>query len=241
MNRMIELILKKAKDIGLDAVFGEAMMYHTFSQKSNLSHGFSESALMLGKTPVDITIESNELTKKYKRGSILVGYHFFHKIPKSLYLPKVYKDQIEETYTKAQISFTIEKKKLDDVMPDHVFLTYEFDPPSNIAKIRVDHYGKDFKQKFLLLVSQLRAKHCDMIYVDISLEGLPQINKVVKIMNKRGFFYSGVMFLYHKKKDYLRLQLKHSDKVGSKNYVCYSDFCKKLSGFITEDEKRSKN
>ena len=79
-----------------------------------------------------------------------------------------------------------------------------------------------------------------MIYTDISLENIPQINKVVKIMNKRGFFYSGVMFLCHEGEDYLRLQLKHSDKVGNKNYVCYSDFCRTLSAFITEDEKRIK-
>jgi hypothetical protein len=59
-------------------------------------------------------------------------------------------------------------------------------------------------------------------------------------MNKRGFFYSGVMFLCHEREDYLRLQLKHSDRVGSKNYICYSDFCRELSEFVTEDEKRSK-
>ncbi len=239
MNRMLKLILKKAEEIGLDAVFGEAIMYHTFSQKSNLTHDFSESALMLGKTPLDITIESNELTKAYKRGAVLVGYRFFHKYSKSLYLPKIYRDQIEKTYLNAGISFTKKKKKIRKI-PDHIFLSYQFDPPTNIATIRVDRYGKDFKHKFLLLVSQLRAKHCDMIYADISLENIPQINKVIKIMNKRGFFYSGVMFLCHKRGDYLRLQLKHSDKVGNKNYVCYSEFCKKLSEFITEDEKRIK-
>ena len=240
MNRMLELILKKAKEIGLDAVFGEAIMYHTFSQKSNLRYDFTESALMLGKIPLDITIENIELTKAYKRGAVLVGYHFFHTYKKSLYLPKVYRDQIEQTYVNAGISFSKKKKKIDKI-PEHIFLTYQFDPPTNIATIRVDRYGKDFKHKFLLLVSQLRAKHCDMIYVDISLESIPQINKVVKIMNKRGFFYSGIMFLCHEKEDYLRLQLKHSDKVGSKNYVCYSDFCKKLSKYILKDEKRNKN
>jgi len=240
MNRMIKLVLEKAKEIGLDAVFGEAIMYHTFSQKSNLRHDFSESALMLGKTPLDITIENTELTKVRKRGAVLVGYHFFHRYCKSLYLPKIYRDQIEQTYLNADISFSKKKKKIDKI-PEHVFLTYQFDPPTNIATIRVDRYGKDFKHKFLLLVSQLRAKHCDMIYVDISLESIPQINKVVKIMNKRGFFYSGIMFLCHEKEDYLRLQLKHSDKVGSKNYVCYSDFCKRLSKYILKDEKRTKN
>ena len=240
MNRMMELVLKKAKNIGLDAVFGEAIMYHSFSQKSNLSHGFSESALMLGKIPADITLTSNALTKNYKRGAILIGYRFFQKTARSLHLPNIYKHQIKQTYINANIPFSQPKKQKRDKISEHIFLTYQFDPPSNFATIRVDRYGKDFKHKFLLLLAQLRAKHCDMIYADISLENIPKINKVVEIMNQRGFFYSGVMFLFHKGEDYLRLQLKHSDRVSSKSHVCYSDFCNSLSRFVTEDEKRIK-
>ena len=240
MNHMLELILQKAKEIKLDAVFGEAIMYHTYSQKSNLSHGFIESALMLGKTPVEITIKNNELTKRYKRGSVLIGYRFFYKTTKKLYFPSIYKKQIKHTYANAEIPFSSKKKKDRQKIPEHVFLSYTFDPPSNIAKIRIDHYGKDFKQKFLILLSQLRAKHCDMIYADISLENIPEINKVLKVLNNRGFFYSGVMFFYHDRGDYLRLQLKHSDKIGSKNYLCYSKFCKRLSRYILKDEKRIK-
>ena len=239
MNQMMEQVLKKAESVGLDAVFGEAIMYHTFSQKSNLSHGFTESAFMLGKMPEEVTIENNALTKAYKRGSVLVGYRFFHKMKKNLYLPKVYQEQIEETYLNAGVSFKLKKRKKTKT-PPHIFLNYQFDPPSNIGKIRVDAYGKDFNEKFLHLVSQLRAKHCDMIYVDVSLERIPKIDKVIKIINKRGFFYSGVMFLVHNRGDYLRLQLKHSDKIGNKNYLCHSDFCKNLVTYVKEDEKRCK-
>jgi len=238
MNLMLKAVLKKAKDIGLDAVFGQALMYHTFSQKSNLRYNFSESAIMVGKTPADVNLKNNELTKNNKRGSVLVGYRFFKKQTKLLYLPSVYKAKIRETYLNADVIFIEKKKKKKKKkILKHVFLHYKFNPPSNIAMIRVDHYAKDFKQRFLL--SQLRAKHCDMIYADISLENIPQINKVLKIMNKKGFFYSGVMFFYHEGKDYLRLQLKHSDKIGSKNTVCYSDFCKNLSNYILKDEKRN--
>lgn len=234
MNRMLKLVLQKAREIKLDAVFGEAIMFHTYSQKANLSHGFSETALMLGKVPVNTILVNNELAKKYQRGAVLVGYYFFNKMKKNLYLPRVYKKEIKEAYRNTNVPFVKTDRKKEKI-PQHVFLSYTFDPPTNIAKIRVDHYGKDFKQKFLLLLNQLKAKHCDMIYADISLEKIPQINKVVRIMNKRGFFYSGVMFFYHEREDYLRLQLKHSDKIGSKNYVCYSDFCKKLSKYIRKD------
>jgi len=48
------------------------------------------------------------------------------------------------------------------------------------------------------------------------------------------------MFLIHDKGDYLRLQLKHSDKIGTKNYLCHSDFCKDLVSYVKEDERRCK-
>ncbi len=239
MNRMLELVLKKAEEIGLDAVFGEAIMFHIYSQKANLRHGFSEAALMLGKVPVDTTIVNNELAQKYKRGAVLVGYYFFNKETKELFLPKHYKKQIKRIYRNADVPF-VQAKQQKEKIPKHVFLSYTFDPPTNIAKITIDHYGEDFKQKFRILLNQLKAKHCDMIYADISLEKIPQIDKVVRLMNKRGFFYSGVMFFYRDRGDYLRLQLKHSDKIGSKNYVCYSDFCKRLSKYIRKDERRVK-
>ncbi|MFT7823907.1 MAG: GNAT family N-acetyltransferase [Sulfurimonas sp.] len=238
MNQMMDLLLKKAESIGLDAVFGEAIMYHTFSQKSNLGHGFAESALLFGKMPMDIRIESNELTKRDKRGAVLIGYRFFNKYPKVLYLPAPYKKKIRETYKNAGISLKENKKTAAGKIPKHIFMAYEFDPLSNIAKIRIDGYSKDFKHQFRHLVSQLKSKHCDMIYVDVSLENIPQIDKAVKVINKKGFFYCGVVFLAHEQTDYLRLQLKHSDKIGTGNYLCYSKFCKALSAYILEDEKR---
>ncbi len=237
MNRMFNLVMQHAKAIGLDGIFGEAIMFHIYSQKANLSHGFCESALMLGKVPVDTTIVNNELAQKSKRGAVLVGYYFFSKEKKHLFLPKVYKKQIKHIYKGAGIPFKKAKAGKQKV-PKHIFLSYTFDPPTNIAKIRIDRYGKDLKQKFSILLAQLKAKHCDMIYADISLERIPQIDKVVKMLNKAGFFYSGVMFLYHEQEDYLRLQLKHSDRIGHKNYVCYSAFCKTLSRYIMKDQRR---
>ncbi len=89
------------------------------------------------------------------------------------------------------------------------------------------------------MLEQLRARHCDMIYAEINLN-MPAIDKVVKILNKRGFFYAGVLYLKHKEQDYLCLQNKHSVHIGKKNLVCYSDFCKSLLAFINEDELRIK-
>ena len=239
MNKMFEALMDRARELKLDAIFGEAIMYHIFSQKSNLTHGFSETALLLGKAPEEVTIENNELTQKKMRGSVLVGYRLFHYIPQKLTIPEVYRDKILQIYEKARLHVdihpapTVHKAR-------HVHLYYNYDPLMNIATIVIDHYGKHFKHKFLLMLSQLRAKHCDMIYAEINLNDMPQIDKVVKILNQRGFFFAGVLFLKHKNQDYLCLQNKHSTHVGRRNLVCYSDFCKDLLAYIRTDEQRIK-
>ena len=242
MNKMFEALIERAKVLKLDAIFGEAIMYHIFSQKSNLTYGFSETALLLGKAPQEVTIEHNALTQKKLRGSLLVGYKLFHYTPQPLNIPKIYREKILQIYAQANLPVpvdltptAIESKKR------HIHLYYHYDPLVNIATIVIDHYGKHFKHKFLLMLTQLRAKHCDMIYVQINLNNMPQIDKVVKILNKRGFFFAGVLFLKHKNSDYLCLQNKHTTLVGKKNLLCYSDFCKDLLNYIQQDEQRIKN
>lgn len=239
MNKMFDKLIKRAKELKIDAIFGEAMMYHTFSQKSNLSHGFIESALLIGKVPAAVDIEHNLLTKNLLRGSLLIGYKIFNYQPKELYIPKIYKDQIVKTYKNTGLNFNIISSH-KAIKKEHIHLHYDYDPIAEIATIVINGDGKLFKHKFMQVLQQLRSKHCHMIYADISLEHNPKIDKIIKLLNKKGFFYSGVLFLRYQNRDYLRLQNKHSDIIGKKNMQCYSKFCSSLLKFIEEDEKRVK-
>ena len=236
MGKMFDRLIKKAEEIGLSAVFGQAVMYHTFSQKSNLTHHFCETALILGHSASDMRIENNELTERARRGADLASYYFFRRRRAALHLPVRYKKQILQSYENCRIPYT-EEDKNGEAPPDHAHLDYSYNPVANLGTIMVHRYGKDFKFKFILLLEQLRAKHCDMIYADINLEKIPQIDKVVKILNGRVFFYSGILFQRYHDHDYLRLQLKHSIEIGKKNLVCYSDYCKTLLSYVHEDEK----
>lgn len=235
MSRMFDALIAKAEKIALDAIFGSAVMYHTFSQKSNLSYDFCESALLVGKTLDSIQIEGNKLTEKKERGSTLISYRFFTHRERSLSLPKQYLEHILACYKHCNIPYTIAIKNEKNT-PQRAHLHYVYDPLGNTGEIIIDRYGKDFKYKFLLLLSQLREKHCDMIYADINLEQIPKINRVVRILNDRNFFYAGILYLKHNNQDYLRLQNRNSDKIGKRNLVCFSEYCSTLLGYIHQDE-----
>lgn len=235
MNRMFEEIITIAGRIGLDALFGEAIMYHVYSQKSNLSHGFTESALQLGKIPADVALSGNDLNAKGKRGPVLVGFKLLKPQEKALFLPRRYEAMIRRTYA-AEPLITLTPPSPESIKKTSR-LGYQFDPVSNIAVIVINGYGEDFRAKFHMMLHHLQSKHCDMIYADINLEQIPEVDTVVEVLNRALFFYCGIHFLKHKNSDYLQLQYKHSNDVGKHNMVCYSTFCSELYAYIKDDEK----
>ncbi len=239
MNRMFDALIEKAKEIKLNAIFGSAVMYHIYSQKSNLSYGFCESALLIGKTLDSIQIEGNKLTEKKERGSTLISYLFFTKRKRLLSLPKRYMERIVTCYQHCSMPYVVKTKKKKKTAP-YAHLFYRYDPLSNIGEIIINQYGKDFQYKFRILLNQLREKQCDMIYADINLEKIPKIDKVIKVLNNSNFFYSGILYFKHNDQDYLRLQNRNSDKVGKSNLVCYSDYCITLFDYIQRDEESIK-
>jgi GNAT superfamily N-acetyltransferase len=240
MNKMFEHLLYRAREFGLSAVFGQAVMYHILSQKSNLTHHFCETALILGHSASDMRIEHNQLTERARRGADLASYYFFERRESALHLPKRYAKQILKSYKKCQIPYKRVKDTSQTTIPPHAHLDYSYNPVANIGTIMIHRYGKDFKFKFILLLEQLRAKHCDMIYADINIEKIPQVDKVVKILNDRVFFYSGILFYRYYDHNYLRLQHKNSIHIGRKNIVCYSKYCETLFEYIHKDEKEVK-
>ena len=237
MNSMFDKLLLKAKSLKLNALYGEAIMYHTYSQKSNLKHNFSETALEIGKLVNSVKLKGNALTALEKRGSVLIAYKLLKSMDKILFMPSIYKDKILQIYKNcADINYEI-STEIVEVSSSSLY--YIFEPHHNIATIVIDAYNRDdFYHIFYNQLDQLRAKHCDMIYADINMENISNIDEVIDILNNALFFFSGVMLLKYKEQDYLQLQYKHSEYIGEKNLVCYSDFCKDLLDYIKEDEQR---
>ncbi|MCH9741539.1 MAG: GNAT family N-acetyltransferase [Epsilonproteobacteria bacterium] len=237
MNKMFDQLLVQAKRLRLHALYGEAIMYHTYSQKSNLKHNFYETALEIGKLVNTVKLKGNALAEMEKRGSVLIGYKLLQPVEKELFIPKIYKDKIVEIYQNcADIQYWLPTKKIES---KHSKIHYTFEPHHNIATIIIDEYNQsDFYHLFHHILDHLRAKHCDMIYADINMEQISEIDELVERLNHSLFFFSGVLLLKHQEQDYLHMQYKHSEHIGQKNIVCYSEFCKSLLVYILEDEQR---
>ena len=228
MNKMFDYLIQKAKLLDLYAIYGEAIMFHPFSQKANLKHGMIETALQLGE--VASFIAQKEI-KFEKRSATLVSYLVFKKNTKQIFLPKIYEKIIKDVYKKAGIKVINYKKNI--LKP--VISLWE-NRLLKIGGIRIDGKVKNFENKFKILFAKAKLKY-DMIYADVNLQ-TKEINEVISFLNKNRFFYSGVLFFRYEGKDYLRLQYENKHNIEEKLNVCFSEYCKFLEKFVLNDKKR---
>jgi len=228
MNKMFDYLIQKAENLGLFAIYGEAIMFHPFSQKANLKHGMIETALQLGE--VASFIAQKEI-KFEKRSATLVSYLIFKKEKKQLFIPKIYEKIIKEVYKKAAIKIVKSQKK--SLKPVVKLWNNEL---LKIGGIVIDGKIKNFEDKFKITFAKAKLKY-DMIYADISFQ-TKEINEIVEFLNKNRFFYSGVLFFRYKGQDYLRLQYENKHNIEEKLNVCFSEYCKFLEKFVLNDKRR---
>ncbi len=233
MNAMLEYLLKKAKALHFNAIFGEAIMLHPYSQKANLAHGFTESALLLGIVPNTISLRDKNALHTDKRTAVLVGYKIFktRKEP-LLYMPKRYEDLIRQIYMQNSMQ---PQKATQKSKAERNILSYEVSPYTNTGVLIVDEVAEKFKKGIRYHLGNLFKKHLDMIFADINLIRCTDIDAVVKFLRKEGFVFGGVLFYRHGDDDYLRMQLVNSDNVETRNIVCHSEFCHRLLHVVNEE------
>jgi len=187
-----------------------------------------ETALQLGE--VASWIAQKDI-KFEKRSGTLVGYKIFKHKKRTLYAPKVYKNLILDRYKKA--SLPVSKSV---IRPIKKSLRLWENRLLKISGMIIDGKVKNFENRFNLLFAKAKLRG-EMIYADINLH-TKEIDEIVEFLNKKRFFYSGVLFYRYNGFDYLRLQYENTHNVEEKLNVCYSDYCKFLTKFVLKDKKR---
>jgi anti-sigma regulatory factor (Ser/Thr protein kinase) len=232
MNRMFDFLIFEAKRLGYDAIFGEAIMLHPYSQKANLSHGMTESAIVLGQVPSEIQIEHS--LQHQQRSGALIAYLLFDKRRCQPARSKIYGRQIQKVYDDIGI-------EICDMTPSHQVrdaITHRINDKLNLGYIRIEDAIKE--RELMEILADLQKEHCDMLYADINLHRIKDIDVVISLLNTHGFFYSGVLFSYYDSEDYLRLQRKNTKSMAEEQLVCYSRNAQQMLTFIREDKARIK-
>lgn len=231
MSRMIEKLIDIAEEQGLLGVYGTAITHHSISQRVNHKFGFLSTALELAKSD---SVLMKSLREEYPQPSSTV-FDFlplrdFERPP--LFLPDQYASIIKKIYASLCIDIEPgENKSLN--LASNSNIDVKIDYKDHVALILVERFGKDFAEVFREISVSLEGKKLNALYCDLPLDQ-PAAPLHLDILRKQGFFFSGLMPLFHEEKDYLRLQ-KVLIPLDLNLIEVYSDMAKQIKNLITEE------
>jgi anti-sigma regulatory factor (Ser/Thr protein kinase)/N-acetylglutamate synthase-like GNAT family acetyltransferase len=234
-GRLFEQTLGAATEQGFASVFGDAVTIHPFSQRAEASHGYHETALQLGMVPAQTTMRGFGSGGPRRRTATLRSYRPLDGRPRQAALPDAYRELLERIY--ANVGLSIEPgDERAPVEGDPV--TADLDKPRSLGFLRLRLWDGASASALKQQVRRLLSRHADVIYADIDLAAVEDVDEATAAANDLGFFVSGLILHGADGHDHLRLQLLDSTDIELEDIVCDSPFAESLSRSVLEDKSR---
>jgi N-acetylglutamate synthase-like GNAT family acetyltransferase len=234
-GRLFELTFAAATGRGLAAVFGDAVTMHPFSQRAESSHGYRETALQLGMFPAQTTMRGFGGDGPGRRTATLRSYRPFDGQPREVALPAQYRELLESIYTNVGLSI---EPRAEPAPPHGDAVTAMSDEPRALGFLRLRRWDEESAGALKQAVRHLLSQHVDVVYADLDLAAVSDLDAATAESNELGFFAAGLVLHGPDGHDHLRLQLLDSTEVELENVVCDSSFAQALRGQVLEDKAR---
>jgi N-acetylglutamate synthase-like GNAT family acetyltransferase len=234
-GRLFEHTLGAATEQGFASVFGDAVTIHPFSQRAEASHGYHETALQLGMVPAQTTMRGFGSAGPQRRTATLRSYRPLDGRPRRVALPDAYRELLERIYANVGLSIEPSAERAP-VEGDAV--TADLDKPRSLGFLRLRRWDGASASALKQQVRHLLSQHADVIYADIDLAAVEDVDEATAAANELGFFVSGLILHGADGHDHLRLQLLDSTDIELEDVVCDSSFAESLRRSVLEDKSR---
>jgi N-acetylglutamate synthase-like GNAT family acetyltransferase len=235
-GRLFAHTLDTARKRGLASIFGDAVTVHPFSQRAESSQGYRETALQFGMVPAQTTMRGFGGDGPRRRTATLRSYRPFDERPRQVALPAAYRELLESIYTNLGLPIEARTQPAPALGGDVV--TASFDEPRSLGFLRVRRWDEEAATALKRAVRHLLSQHVDVVYADVDLIGVSNIDEAIAASNELGFFAAGLVLHGPDGHDHLRLQLLDSTELELENVVCDSSFAKALMRRVLEDRAR---
>ncbi len=205
MKRMLNKLIEMSRRRGLLGLFGEALTVHTYSQKVNEKFGFKSTAMVIAKTPKR-TFKGMD-TENTDIISVVIDFlPLIRQWERPVFIPENYRDILTDIYAQFKIPFipSARKQKPAKELKDSELNLKIFYEKSS-ALIVANNIGSAFEASCNRLLRSVEELNLTSVYVDLPLNGL-RIDSAIQWLRENRFIFSGVMPLFHRESDYLRLQ-----------------------------------
>ncbi len=234
-GRLFEHTLAAATQRGLASVFGDAVTLHPFSQRAELSHGYRETALQLGMVPARTTMRGFGGEGPRRRTATLRSYRPFDDHSRQAALPAPYRELLEGVYANVGLSI---KARTEPTPVEGEVVTVNVDEPRSLGFLRLRRWDRETSTALKRAVRHLLSRHVDVVYADVDLVAVGDVDRATDELNEVGFFAAGLVLHGSDGHDHLRLQLLDSEDIELEDVVCDSSFAEALRRQVLEDKAR---
>ena len=234
-GRMFELTLDAAVERELAAVFGDAVTMHPFSQRAELAHGYRETALQLGMVPAQTTMRGLGGDGPKRRTATLRSYRPLDLGGRPAALPASYRALLEAAY--GNLGLPVEPRA-EAAPAEGEAVTTAVDSPRALGFLRLRRWDGQAAAGLERAVRHLLSQHVDVIYGDVDLVAVDDVEAAVAELNGLGFFAAGLVLQGPDGHDHLRLQLLDSEQIELEQIVCDSPFAEALRQQVLDDKTR---
>jgi anti-sigma regulatory factor (Ser/Thr protein kinase)/N-acetylglutamate synthase-like GNAT family acetyltransferase len=234
-GQLFEHTLDAACEGGLASVFGDAVTIHPFSQRAERSHGYRETALQLGMVPAQTTMRGFGGGGPRRRTATLRSYRPFDLRPRQVALPTAYGELLESVYGNVGLSI---EARAEPAPLEGDPVTAELDEPRSLGFLRLRRWDEKTSRDLTPTVRHLLSRHLDVVYADVDLVSVNDVNEATAGLNELGFFVAGLALHGPDGHDHLRLQLLDTEDIELDEIVCDSPFAETLKRRVLEDRVR---
>ena len=234
-GRLFEHTLDTARKRGLASVFGDAVTIHPFSQRAESSHGYRETALQLGMLPAQTTMRGFGGKGPGLRTATLRSYRPFDQHSRQVALPAMYRELLESIYANLGLAAAA---RTDPAPLEGDAVTATFDKARSLGFLRLRRWDEEGATALPRAVRHLLSQHVDVVYADVDLAAVSNVDEATAAANELGFFAAGLVLDGPDGHDHLRLQLLDTTELELEDVVCDSPFAKALMQEVLEDKAR---
>jgi hypothetical protein len=233
-RRITEYVMETlARDAGIDEIFGEAVTNHIAMQKLAVPSGMKFTALEVDLMPAS-AYEKEESASG--RVSCTANFRSYRDRSHEVYIPGVYREQIEFILSDCPISrtLTLSGEAIPRDAPGEADV--KFFSHAGVGRANVSRVGADFESFVEQLDRDAREQGIVALQLFLNLD-VPWIGSAVDMLREKGYFLGGYLPRWFDSDGLLMQKLRTTPDFDSINL--YTDKAKTIREMVQADWRRT--
>lgn len=240
-NSLKRELIRQAERERLHGVMSSAVTGHSFTQKGNIALGCVEVGLELGYIPAELKSVVLRQCEDQRQSVLSYFYCTSHQEILSVYVPPQHKEMIETTYRRLGLIRTLINTDLaTEFREEESEVIMSVKTEWNQLHINIKQPGRDLALRIRNILRQSAISGVAVTYVSLSLTD-PSTISIVNILEKLGFFYSGMMPYEIDGDDSIRMQYLADNNITEQYIITESDWGRQIKEYVFECKARQEN